>query len=86
MMNLKMCNAVLCMAMMPVLSATAQQSTSAPRAGSNWQHLEALPEGTSIRVKSTNRSAACKLKSVDADSLTCARGAEKDIVFQRAEV
>lgn len=86
MMNRKLRHTVLCLAMLPVLSATAQSSTPAPGAGSNWQHVQALPEGTSIRVKVTNRSAVCNLKSVDADSLTCVHGIGKDIVFQRAEI
>jgi hypothetical protein len=86
MMNLKMRDAVLSLAMMAALSAMAQHPATATPAGSNWQHVQVLPEGTSIRVKATNRSAACKLKSVDADSLTCASGTDKEIVFQRGEV
>jgi len=85
-MYLKMRNVLLCLAMMPMLSAAAQQPAPAPRAGSNWQHVQALPEGTSIRVKSRNSSAVCNLKSVDADSLTCVHGIGKDIVFQRVEI
>src|ERR1035437_7377975 len=70
------------------LSATAQQPAQAPTppppAGSNWQHVQALPIGASINVKARKSHAGCNLKSVDADSLTCTHG--KDIVFQRSEI
>jgi hypothetical protein len=91
MMNRMLRHTVVCLAMLPVVpvavvSAIGQQSTPAPRAGSNWQHVQELPEGTSIRVKAPTRSAVCNLKSVDADSLTCVHGIGKDIVFQRTEI
>jgi hypothetical protein len=67
------------------LCASAQQpATSQPPAGSNWQHVQALPIGASISVKSHDRQQNCTLKSVDADTLTCTHG--KDFVFQRAEI
>jgi hypothetical protein len=72
--------------MMSVVAATAQQSTPASPPGAKWQHVQALPEGTSIRLRATSRSAACKLENVDADSLTCASGTDKEVVFQRGEV
>src|ERR1035437_7165247 len=70
------------------LSATAQQPAQQPvpppPAGSNWQHVQALPIGASINVKARASHLTCKLKSVDADSLTCTHG--KDLVFQRADI
>jgi hypothetical protein len=70
------------------LSGTAQQPAQAPAppppAGSNWQHVQALPIGASIYVKAKSSQTNCKLKSVDADTLTCTRG--KDLVFQRADI
>jgi len=69
------------------LSASAQQTAqqpAQPSAGSNWQHVQMLPIGASINVKARTSQAACTLKSVDADSLTCTHG--KDIVFQRADI
>jgi len=70
------------------LSATAQQvvpsSVVAPPAGSNWQHVQVLPVGTSINVKARSSHASCKVKRVDADSLTCTD--KKDIAFQRTDV
>jgi len=69
----------------PVFCATAQQpAPPAPPAGSNWQHVQALPVGTSINVKARKSRLNCKLKSVDDDSLTCAQA--KDIVFQRTDI
>jgi hypothetical protein len=73
----------------PALSVPAQQSTqpsapAPPPAGSNWQHVQALPIGASIDIKATKSHLKCKLKSVDADSLTCAQG--KEIVLQRTDI
>jgi hypothetical protein len=67
------------------LGARGQQpaAVAAPE-GSNWQHLQALPVGTSINVKARVGSVNCKLKSVDADTLTCTQ--KKDVVFQRGEI
>ncbi|MDP9051846.1 MAG: hypothetical protein M3O31_14170 [Acidobacteriota bacterium] len=65
------------------LSAHAAQPGQ-PVAGSNWQHIQVLPAGTSINVKARSSHASCKVKSVDADSLTCTD--KKDMVFQRTEV
>jgi hypothetical protein len=80
---------LLALALAPALSAHAQQPTpqptpALPPAGSNWRHVQALPVGASINVKARKSHAGCKLKSVDADSLTCTRG--KDLVFQRTDI
>ena len=45
-----------------------------PPAGSNWQHVQALPVGASISVKTKAGHNSCAVKSVDADSLTCLHG------------
>jgi hypothetical protein len=68
------------------LCAPAQQPTqqAAPPAGSNWQHVQALPIGASISVKARTGHQNCILKTVDADSLTCIHG--KDFLFQRTDV
>ncbi len=66
------------------LSASAQQTVQPP-AGSNWQHVQVLPVGTSLYVNAQTRHTACKLKSDDADTLTCT-DAGKDVVFQRTEI
>jgi hypothetical protein len=74
-------------AMTTLLAFTApaqQPAASAPAAGSNWQRVQALPVGASIQVKARKSHSSCKLKSVDADSLTCTNG--KDIVFREADI
>lgn len=79
---------LLALALAPALSAPAQQpaqpTPAPPPAGSNWQHVQALPVGQSINVTAQKGHAGCKLKSVDADTLTCTRG--KDLIFQRTDI
>src|ERR1035441_6649794 len=75
---------LLSLVLVSALSAHAAQQPAQPLAGSNWQHVQVLPAGTSINVKARSSHASCKLKSVDADSLTCTD--KKDIVFQRTDV
>jgi hypothetical protein len=65
-----------------VPSLCAAQQPSSPSFG--WQRVQALRAGTSINVKARTSHAGCKLKSVDADTLTCTQG--KDLVFQRADI
>jgi hypothetical protein len=78
-------NIVLTILLVPAIGATAQQpAAAAPPEGSNWQHVQALPAGQSINVKARASSANCKLKSVDADTLTCTQN--KDLIFQRADI
>jgi hypothetical protein len=71
-----------------VVMATAQGPAQPPPAGSNWGHVEALPVDTAVRVDGRSRKMECRIKSVDADSLTCVskRGDTKEMVFQRGEV
>ena len=69
------------------LSAASQQPATPaaqPPAGSNWQHVQALPLGASINVKARTSHASCTLKSINADTLTCSHG--KDLVFERSEI
>jgi hypothetical protein len=73
----------LALAFVPASFLGAQQPAPPP-AGSNWQHVQALPIGQSINIKARKSHAGCKLKSVDTDSLTCTQG--KDLVFQRADI
>lgn len=78
---------LLTMALAITLAAPAQQGAvqpPRPAEGSNWQHVQALPAGTSIQVKASKSHANCKLKSVDADALTCT--SRKDLVFQRTDI
>ena len=78
---------LLTLALVPALSAPAQQPAQqpvSPPAGSNWQNVEALPAGARVEIKAQTRHASCKLKSVDADTLTCSQA--KEVVFQRTEI
>ena len=74
--------------------AIAQKAALSPPAGSNWQHVQALPMGTYIHVsylqgKARTRRLPCTLKAIDADTLTCIRDTgvgSKEVVFQRPEI
>ena len=71
--------------MLWALPVSAQQTAaSALAGGSNWQHVQALPVGTSVYVNAGNKTVRCTLTSVDSDTLTCAHG--KAIVYQRTEI
>lgn len=77
--------AILLIALAASLSATAQQPlVQTPKAGSNWQHVQALPAGTPVYVNAGGSTTKCKLASVDADTLTCAQG--KSATFRRTEI
>lgn len=69
----------------PVIGAAAQQpAPPAPPAGSNWQRVQALPVGTSIQLNAGKRHQDCTIRSVDAETLTCAQG--KQPTYQRSEI
>jgi len=80
---------VLLMMLALALSAPAQQPTQSlpqpPPAGSNWQHVQALPAEASIHVNIISGSTVCSLKSVDDQILTCTHG-QKDLIFQRSQI
>jgi hypothetical protein len=61
----------------------AQQPAVSPE-GSDWHRVEALPLGVSIYVNARTRHQTCKLKTVDADTLTCSNG--NNPMYQRAEI
>ena len=71
-----------------VVMAAAQGPAQPAVAGSNWRNVQALPVDTSIRVEAQSGKMECRVKTVDADSLTCVRnrGDVKVTVFQRGEV
>ena len=78
---------LLALMLAPALSAPTQQPAQqpvAPPAGSNWQHVQALPSGTSLYVNANGDTRRCTLTSVDADTLTCAHG--KQMTFQRTAI
>lgn len=53
----------------------------APAAGSNWEHLKALPPNTRLHVSGDKMSHTCKLVSVDDAELVCGK-----YTFPRTEV
>jgi hypothetical protein len=61
------------------LSAAAQSPE-----GSNWQHVQALPAGTSLHIDARSGNITCKLKSVTGDSITCTHA--KETTIQRSEI
>jgi hypothetical protein len=62
---------------------------TAPPAGSNWQHVMALPINTDVHVAARKSHALCTLKRIDDNSLTCERDTgvgTKELTFQRNEI
>jgi len=68
----------------PVQPLAQQPAQPTPPAGSNWQRVQALPIGTSIRLDAGKRHQSCILSAIDADSLTCVHG--KSLTFARSEI
>ena len=71
-----------------ILAAPAQQPAPPP-AGSNWEHVQALPANTYVHVNARSRHAVCYLSAVDAESLSCSKDTgvgHKQISFQREEI
>lgn len=78
-------NLILSLVLLQAIGASAQPTAAATTPeGSNWLDVQAMPTGQSISVKTRDMSANCKIRSVNADALTCTQ--KKDIVFQRANV
>ena len=70
-------------------TSSAQPAAAAPPAGSNWQHVQALPIGTGIRVTASKHPVVCTLTAVNADTLACDhdyRFEVHNLVFQRAQI
>ena len=57
----------------------------AAKAGSDWQHVRALPPGTSIEVRSTTVHVRCELTETTADNISCSHR-KMSISFQQSEV
>jgi hypothetical protein len=60
-------------------------SHASAQTGPSWERVMALPSGTAVHVKAAGHGAHCKLKSVDADSLTCDGGGKTE-VFKKADI
>ena len=78
--------AILPLSMILILgSASAQQPAVPPPQGSNWQHVQALPAGTPVRLKlKSHQLKICTLKSADAETVVCAD--RKNTVIQRTDI
>ena len=64
-----------------LLSISAATFAQTPAAGSNWEHLKALPAGSHLHVSADHGGATCNLASVDDSTLICGKH-----TFQRADV
>jgi Trk-type K+ transport system membrane component len=66
-----------------VLSSTLQAQ---PQAGSNWDHVKALPPQTNLHITTDHGGRTCRIFAVTDDTLTCAHGSSAGAVLQRAEI
>jgi hypothetical protein len=67
------------------LSAVGQ-SNSAPPAGSDWSHVQAITPGTKIQLLAKSGKSDCRLQGVDSDGLTCSTGTGRSAVFARPDI
>ena len=52
-----------------------------------WERVQALPSGTSVNVHAKGHHGGCRIKAVDADSITCVGGdGARTEVIQKSEV
>lgn len=72
-------NALLFFVVAPIAITTTALAQSP--AGSNWDHVKALPAETRLHVSADKGGATCKLVSVDDSTLICGKH-----TFQRADV
>jgi hypothetical protein len=73
---------LVCLLLFPTL-ALAQQP--AALAGSDWNHVHALPVGVNVHVKTKGHSRTCNYESSDDDTFTCLSN-DKSLKFTRAEI
>lgn len=65
----------------------AQQPALPATEGSNWQRVQELPQATDLVIRLRSGRRNCKLKTVEADSLTCgARSSQGDAVLSRPDI
>jgi hypothetical protein len=67
------------------LTPLAMAQTAPPPSGSSWARVQALPAGTPVHMSTAHSGGLCHIRSVDAETLTCAHGS-KDTVIPRAEI
>jgi len=67
-----------------MLETLPAHASTSHNSHSDWHNVQILPAGTSIHVNAGKRHQSCRLKSVDADTLTCADG--RNPVYSRTEI
>ena len=67
-----------------ILGSLPAQASRSHDSHSDWHNVQVLPTGTSIHVQAGKRHQSCRLKSVDAESVTCADG--RNPVYSRTEI
>ncbi|MDP9038073.1 MAG: hypothetical protein M3O02_02215 [Acidobacteriota bacterium] len=73
-----------CVVLLCTSGMQAQQALPNAPEASAWQPVRDLPAGVSLHLKTTTRGLTCRVKSVDASSLTCANA--DTTTFQSREV
>ena len=65
----------------------AAAQAAPPPAGHTWARVQSLPSNTSLHISATTHNAHCRLKSADADSLTCVFGdGTRTETYQRTDI
>lgn len=67
----------------PVSALSQQALPSAPDV-SSWRPVQDIPVGASLHMRTTSRGLTCRVKSVDAGSITCANADTP--TFQKSEI
>ena len=69
------------------LAQQAPAAASQPKAGGNWQSVQALPARTKVHITADHGGQTCRVFSVTDDALTCEAGRGKaGKVIQRPEI
>lgn len=72
-----------------LVALSLQASAQAPAAGSDWQHLKAVPLHIKVHVAADKISRTCHIEAVTDDVLQCSKdvfGHNAHYTFQRGEV
>lgn len=75
--------AVVSLVLCPGIAVGQQALPSAPGV-SSWRPVQDLPVGVSLHLKTTSQGLTCRVKSVDASSITCANAGTSP--FQISEI
>jgi len=70
-----------------MLRAQQVPSATQPPAGSNWEHVKALPANTKVHITTDHGGKTCRIFAVTDDTLTCAKGGNTaGVELQRVEI